>query len=633
MSRQPHAEMLREPAATADAPPGWARALLQWGVPLLTWLAALALTWRGRRAGATLQPPQAPITFYVPALGFLLLGCLPSLFAARAHRHRPHWLSRTTLLALTAAVLTVAVGLRLWRVADWPPPGIGFEEFQLGGRAEGLGSPYESLLAIYNLPGEHALTAWATALSFATFDQGFVQLRLPYILAGLVAPFLLLAVCRRLVAWESALFAVALFAVAWWPIAASRAADEIFFPMWVELLLLWALIELEDNGRAWAGFLLALSSGLLVYEYTSYHLALPLLIAYLVARLAAFGVRTARRTDPGARRDALARAWRTYGAAAVTMLLVWFILANLQLLRGGRAAHLFAGGAAQHAEDAGTLLTALATPRQLPAFVAGKLSVPLQAALLPGYGEQCRYLGTGAMPLFDPATALALGAAFPITAWTWRRRMHLLALVLAVLIITGAALLAPNANLHRYFTGLPVFFLLIALAADVVWQRAGSAAARWAVLGAFAGLAGYAAAVNAQRLERDVFTNPTYIESWRWPRTEIIRWIRAQPRTDAFCVALGDGDGDEIQGASPLSHEYRFLTRGWEISAAATLDDCPLPDPATAHPAVHVIWALPECPAGLGDRLRSRDDTVVERAPIALPARFEARVFTIPATL
>jgi hypothetical protein len=626
MSSDPRAEILLDPTAPAAGRTRWAHTLWQWVVPLVTWVAALVLTGRGIATGDAMTPRQALAAFYMPALGFVLLGCIPSLFVARPRHRTPHWLPRGVLIALTVAVLAASVGLRLWRVTEWPPEGIGFEEFQLGGRAEMLGGPYQSLLTLYGPPGEHAFTAWATSLSFETVGQGFFELRLPFIIAGILCPFLLFAVCRRLVGWEPALFAVALFAVAWWPIAVSRAADEIFFPIWVELVLLWALIEVEDSGRAWAGFLVALTSGLLMYEYTSYHLALPVLVAYLLLRLAAFGVQLIRAADPRTRRAELAAVWRRYGAAAVTMLLVWFILANFQLLRGGSL--YFAGGAAQHASDPDALIAKLATPSELPAFLVRKLLIPVQAAILPGYGELCRYTATGTMPLFDQATALCLGAAFLVTAWTWRRRMHLFALAWALAIIGGAALLPQNPNLHRYFTGMPVYFLLIALAANVIWQRARATSARGAVLAGFAALALFAAVVNVSRLQR-LFDDPDYDDAWRWPRTEIIRWIRTQPRTDTFCVAVVSAG--EIQEATPLSPEYRFLTRGWNVAAVESLDDC-LPDPHAAHPTVHVIWAQKETPAGLGEQLQARYGPVEEQEPLRVRReRFEARIFTIPA--
>jgi hypothetical protein len=624
MSSEPSAGILADPPPPA-ARRRWAFVLFQWVVPVITWAAALTLTVRGMITGSAMSPRQALDAFYMPALGFVLLGCLPSVFIARPRHRTPHWLPRGLLIALTSAVLAASIGLRLWRVTDWPPQGIGFEEFQLGGRAELLGGPYQSLLTMYGPPGEHAFTAWATALSFSTVGQGFFELRLPFVLAGILCPFLLFAVCRRLMAWEPALFAVALFAVAWWPIAVSRPADEIFFPIWIELLLLWALIELEDNGRAWAGFLVALTSGLLMYEYTSYHLALPVLIAYLLLRLAGFGVQLLRaRADW--RRATLAAAWRTYGVAAVTMLLVWFILANFQLLRGGTL--YFAGGAAQHAGDPDALIVKLQTPSELPAFLLRKLLIPVQAAILPGYGELCRYTATGTMPLFDQATALCLGAAFFITAWTWRRRLHLFALVWALAIIAGAALLPQNPNLHRYFTGVPVYFLLIALAADVIWQRARSPRGRGAVLAGFAVLALFAAAVNVYRLKVGLFDDPRYDAAWRWPRTEIIRWIRTQPRTDSVCVIVNGGA--EIQEANPLAAEYLFLTRGWNIAAVTSLDEC-LPDPAAAHPTLHVIWAQKETPAALGEQLRARYGAVEERESLVVPNQnFTARIFTIP---
>jgi hypothetical protein len=250
------------------AHPAW------WAWPTAVLLTGVA---SGRAGSAQLAVRQ----YYLPALVLVLVGCEPSLRGSlrRGLPARPTVLPRPVLVGLTIAILAAAVILRLWRLAEWPPAGIGFEEYELGARANLPGGPLDLLATTYGAPHEHALTAYAVSLSFAWLGTGFLQLRLPFVIGGLLAPFLFYAVCRRLVAWEPALFALSLFAVSWWQIAASRPADEIFFPLWAELAVLWLLLRFEDTAESWAAFGLALFSGLLIYEYSAYHLVMPLVIA------------------------------------------------------------------------------------------------------------------------------------------------------------------------------------------------------------------------------------------------------------------------------------------------------------------------------------------------------------------
>ena len=227
------------------------------------WPVALGLTLYASRKSFI---PEVALNYYLAALGLVLLGCLPSFVTTRPPRRelpQAPFLPRGLLVWLTAAVLLFAAVVRVWKLWEWPPHGIGFEEFQIAARGD-LGPQWaQNFLTLYARPGEHTLTAYAISLSFAFLGTGFLAMRVPFVIVSILCPILLYAVCRKLVAWEVSLFAVALFAVSWWQIAAGRAADEIFFPMWAEIAILWLLLHFEDTGRTWAAFFLALLSGLL----------------------------------------------------------------------------------------------------------------------------------------------------------------------------------------------------------------------------------------------------------------------------------------------------------------------------------------------------------------------------------
>ncbi len=588
-----------------------------WAWPLAAW-------WVLSCPPGTVRPEIALPHCYMPALGWVLVGCLPSLFGAAppVAQPPPTSLSRRVLLALTVAVLVGATVLRFWDLSGWPPPGIGFEEFQIGSRAaagsaSGWDFPLRNFLASYIQPGEHALTVYALSLGFSLLGQGFLELRLPFVVAGALSPFLLYAVCRRLVSWEVSLFAVALFAVSWWQIAASRAADEIFFPIWVELAILWLLLHFEDTGRSWAAFLLALFSGLLIYEYTSYHMVPLLVVGYLLVRLAGFGLTVLRPASAGKRRRMIWTGLHTYGAGVLAMAMTWIIVGHFQLLRDISSGwySYFAGGVSGHSADPDALFMQLKSPTGLPAFLVRKLQIPFMAAWSPKQGAFCGFIGVGEHPAFDIVTAVCLGLGLVLVALTPRRRGHALVWIWAMAVIAGAALLPQNPNLHRYYMGLPLFYLLIALGAQVVWQAARTPTARRALLVGFAAAVGYASVANVHHLFAELFANQARRDNWHWPRTEVARWIRAHDRRDWICLVADDERS--MYGANPLQPEWHWLVDGWNLHVADSAADC-VPAPAEATGDLHFIDALPDRPSEFEAVLRTHYPTAQELAPIEM---------------
>ncbi len=599
-----------------------------WAWPLAAWL-----TLRGSYSG--LGPAEVLERHYAPALGLVLLGCVPSFFerTPSVREPDPPFLPGRVLAWLTVAVLAAAVAVRVWRLWEWPPDGIGFEEFQIGARGD-MGPQWaRNLLVSYSQPGEHTLTAYAISLSYAFFGTGFLEMRLPFIVTGILCPFLLYAVCRRLVAWEVSLFTVGLFAVSWWQIAASRAADEIFFPMWIELVVLWLLVHFEDTGRTWAAFFLALLSGLLIYEYTSYHLVPVLVIGYLSARVLLFVAHVLLEPPPPrGRLRRVADAVRFYGQGAIAMMLVWLIVAHFQLINDVRRGmgSWFAGGVGGHAVDPDGLLAQLRAPSDLSAFLVRKLAIPLRAAYQPGQGDFCLFTGLGGQPAFDLATAIAIGVGFLLVGVTAWRRLHALALLWAGLVIGGAALLPANPNLHRYYTGLPVFYLIIALGAEVLWRWLRQPVARYALLGVFALAVAYATVSNLHYLFWEMVPSPTLREAWIWPRTEIVNFVRTHRRDDWTCIVANDDHS--IYGPNPLQPEWQFLVQGWNVRVSASGADCIPAQEETTGPRYYV-FALPDSPIDLEALLRRHYPNAQELAPITVPLhQFTGRTYYVPPT-
>lgn len=599
---------------------------------LWAWPAALALTLLA--PSGMERSYRALASYYLPALELVLLGCLPSFFwwTRRGGAPGPPLLPRRVLIGLTLAVLTAATIVRVWDLGEWPPNGIGFEETQLAARAN-LGPNWpRNFIVMYSPPSEHALTAYATSLAFTFFGTGFLQMRLAYIIGGILCPFLLYAVCRKLVVWEVALFAVALFSVSWWQIAASRVADEIFFPLWAELAVLWLLLDFEETGRSWVAFLLALLSGLLIYEYTAYHLVVPVLAGYLLARALLWGIRLLRDPAPAPeRRRRVIAAVRTYAPGVIAMLLVWTIIAQLQLVHDVRlgAESWFLEGFRRHSSDANGLLAHLQASDDLPAFILHKLVIPVQAAYAPGYGDFCRYLAIGEHPAFDRATAIAMGVGLVLVAATIGRRFHALVLVWASLLFVAGALLPENPNLHRFYVALPFFYLFIALGAQVLWDWLRAPAARAVLLGICAAVVLYAGAVNLHHLFWVLMPNAELRDHWRWPRTEVINWIRAHGRDDWICVVADDERS--IYGPNPMQPEWSWLVQDWNVLVSGSAAQCIRARRGEAG-ARYYILALADPPTDLPALLRAHYPDARELAPIKVPTHnFVARTFLVPA--
>lgn len=596
------------------------------------WPAAAALAWV-----ATVDPnsPERAVRwYYLPALLLVLVGCLPSLrgVTARAVRPRPTLLPRRVLIALTVAILVASVVLRLWRVSEWPPPGIGFEEYELAARANLAGGPLDNFVTIYATPIEHALTAYAVSVSFAFFGTGFFEMRLPFIIGGILSPFLFYAVCRRLVAWEPALFALSLFAVSWWQIAAGRPADEIFFPLWVELGVLLLLLRFEETAERWAAFGLALASGLLIYEYSAYHLVMPLVIGYLAVRASGFALRVLRAPMPWpARRRRLLAAARDYAPGTIAMLLVWAILSRLQLTRDirlGMGSWLLEG-IRRHGTTG--ILGQLGSEHDFVTFFAARMGDTLRSFYTPGYSGEDRFLGIGQYPAFDPTTAASIALGTVLVAVTPRRRLHLFVLLWLALIVLGGALLPGNVNTHRYYVGLPLFYLLVALGAGVLWDWLRWPTARAVLVALFAVAATAAAAANVHRLYWELFPDQLLRRDWIWPRTQIARWIRDRPRDERICV-VATVDDPGILGPNPLLPQWRWLLQGWTVRVAPTVDGC-LPGAGGAPPADFIVFAvfgLPNPPGDLPALLQRGYPDVRELPPIELEDhRLVARSFDV----
>jgi hypothetical protein len=256
--------------------------------------------------------------------------------------------------------------------------------------------------------------------------------------------------------------------------------------------------------------------------------------------------------------------------------------------------------------------------------------VPVRLAYAPGHGGYCLHLGIGSHhAAFDYATALTLGIAILLVAVTPWRRFHLLSLVWTAAIIAGAALLPENLNPHRYYTGLPLYYLIIALGAGVLWSWLRAPVARYALLALFAGVVSYAAFDNLRYLFWRVIPNPTMTLSWRWPRTEVAKWVRTHRRDEWICIIANDER--EINDPNPLQPEWLWTVHGWNVRASEFGLDC-IPAPEGTKGPLYYVFAQPYPTVDLEARLRSYYPETKQGPTIAMPDReFAARTFYVPA--
>ena len=357
---------------------------------------------------------------------------------------------------------------------------------------------------------------------------------------------------------------------------------------------------------------------------------MPLVVGYLAARACCFAARGLRAPAPWPeRRRRLASAARRYTPGAIAMLLVWVILARLQLLRDirlGMGSWLLEG-IRRHGTTG--VLGRLGRPADFSAFVVMRVGDALRAFYTPGFSGEDRFLGLGEYPAFDPTTALAMALGALLVAVTLRRRLHLFVLGWTALVVLGAALLPGNVNTHRYYVGLPLFYLLVALGAGVLWDGMRRPAARAVLVGVFAVAAIAAAGANVHRLYWQLFPDASLREHWIWPRTEIIRWVRERPRDQPICIVATDDDPG-ITGSNPLRPQWDWLLKGWAVRVAPTVDGC-LPSDTNAEPARYIVFALPGSADDPLAALRRGYPTLQELPPIEVPNHlFIARTFYAP---
>ena len=582
------------------------------------WPLAALLPPVGRRWLATEQAWRLTLWVFVPALLLVWVG---ARFGWREEAERPAppdgVLPRRMTLGLSLAILALASFVRVHGLASWPPFGLSFEEDQIGARALFLietEGPWGGLLDGYGRSGEHKLTYAAAVAAFDLFGISPFAMRLPFVLASIATPVLFFFVCRRLVAPDVVLFPLLLLAAAWWPLAWGRVADEMFLPIPLQLAVVLLLVAFLDRGAPRTGFWLGLFSGLLAYEYTSFHLAPLVVLSTLILAAAGWTLRRRRSGGPWP-------GWpeaRSVVPGLAALALTWAILAATQLTEPGGLSW-FAGGVQGHQESPTSLLTQGLSG--VPGFVFERAALVLRRFADPADA----YLVPGP-PIADGITLAAILLLGGIAAATVWRRGHGIVASWAAAIVAGATLLPGDVNLYRITAGVPFLFLLVALGLQTVWERLPGRRARLRLLVVLAILGTASAAWNLHRYFGVVVRDAALRVGWSIPRTAIAERIRRLPRGTPVVVLCKEEKEISFWGANVLDPEWAWLVHGWNVRVVHHPEEAL----RTAAEGGLLVVAFPEEQIDLVERVRASFPSAREEEPLsATRAPIWARIWTI----
>jgi hypothetical protein len=439
---------------------------------MLWWLlvmAALAAALFGDLRFANANDLAAGTQWWLGALAAIYVAAwgLDRRAAAKEGAPLPRVARRWEAVAVPA-LLVLAALTRLWRIWEYPPDNAGgFEEFQTGAIAY-------ILLRHEGFSLEFPLTNAFPALSFAILGLNYTSLRVPFLIAGTLAPCFFYFGMRQIVSGPAAWLAAALLAAARWPAAAARFADEIFFPIAVVSLSLWLLARALRRRRLTAMFWCALVSGDLFYAYTGYR-AFPIVGLAYAALVVVYGRwRRARGVVVGpAAQPARQSTWAGVWAPVALTAAVWVVMLGPGVTQGHgwvfyEALHRHVGARPD-----------LTIGRRL-ASASGVLNQTWRIFTVEGDGQA--WANIPGRPMFDPITAAAAALALAVALLrpsAWR----LGGVVVLATLVTGLAMLPTNLNVSRYFTTLIPIFFLIAFLFDDLWRATARCAQPSRVMG------------------------------------------------------------------------------------------------------------------------------------------------------
>jgi len=379
------------------------------------------------------------------------------MLTALGHKLRAH---RWEILAVTL-IFGVALLFRIYRFGYFPPVnGLAFEEAQTGGNAfAALRRGYRTL--------EFPLTTYLPALFFALWGESTMTLRLPFLVLGCLAVLPFYFLLQELVDYRVALFGTFLLAVSRWHAVVSRIADELFLPIFFEVLLLYYLARSDKTKEARYFFWLAVISGYMLYAYTGYRVIPFLVILFFVGRF--FQAVISQVSHRGELGDRLRHICTLSWQPALVFVVAFLTVASPLLVGTLQGNKVFMEAFLRHSAGVGgvTKLAAL-TPQQLDRLKA-------VALIFTHKGATDAALNLPGEPMLDPVSRVlfALGIIYSVLTFFRPYRLWFL-LWIAVVMVVGT--FPPNLYIGRFGSLIPLVFMFISF---MVGDLSGWVARRW----------------------------------------------------------------------------------------------------------------------------------------------------------
>jgi 4-amino-4-deoxy-L-arabinose transferase-like glycosyltransferase len=348
---------------------------------------------------------------------------------------------------LILLILLVAFTLRIYGLTEYPP-GLTHDEANHGREAMGI---LDGIFLFY-FPlnyGSEPLYSYTVAGTMWLLGQGLFSLRLVNVIFGLGAMALAYLWTAKAFDRSTALLAMALTAVSFWPVASSREAlraGMLPFFMVGAMIFFWQIFQTTHPfnlapATLWrwsvVGFALCVAATLHIYLAARVAwLVFPLFLLYL----------------------ALAHRERLRGAWLPTLVGL--------TLAGSLTVPMFIY-LSNHPE-ASTRLDMLDRPLQ--ELRSGNLEPVLanaRHALLafvwPGYGDKFLAYNIPGRPVFDRLSAMFFVVGFFITVWRWRQPQYALLLLWFGVGISPSLLTGATANTTRNLAAISAVYLFPAI--------------------------------------------------------------------------------------------------------------------------------------------------------------------------
>lgn len=376
---------------------------------------------------------------------------VPQRLTALGHKWRAH---RWEILSVTL-IFSVALFFRLYRFGYFPPTnGLAFEEAQTGGNAfAALRRGYRTL--------EFPLTTYLPALSFALWRESTMTLRLPFLILGCLAVLPFYFLLRELVDYRVALFGTFLLAVSRWHAVVSRIADELFLPIFFEVLLLYYLVKSDKTKETKYFFWLAVISGYMLYAYTGYRVIPFLVIIFFVGRFfQAVISQVWHRGELGfcperSRRSRLRHIFRVSWQPALVFAAAFLTVASPLLVSTLQGNRVFIEAFLRHSAGVGdvTKLVALTLQRldrlKAVALIFTHKGAPDAALNLPGE------------PMLDPVSGVLFALGIVYSVLTFFRPYRLWFLLWVAIVVWVGAVFPLNLYIGRFGNLIPLIFIFI----------------------------------------------------------------------------------------------------------------------------------------------------------------------------